>query len=201
FLWMSTILYATVNTALIHIMGFGEVYVPWVCLAMALITIVYTAMGGIKAVVLTDTIQSIVLWAGAILSIVIISYNFGSFTSWLPNEWLPHWQEIVWKVDLNERMTFGNIFIMVLLWKVCTSGSDQMAVQRYLSTRDLKSARSSLGISLRASALVQITLGILGLAVAAYFLEFPQQLQSGTTVYDNADSLFPRFILIGLPPS
>src|SRR5690606_34333813 len=34
----------------------------------------------------------------------------------------------------------------------------------------------------------------------AYFLEFPQQLQSGTTVHDNADSLFPRFILIGLPP-
>src|SRR5690606_30684110 len=66
--------------------------------------------------------------------------------------------------------------------------------------RDVKAARSSLGISLWTSALVQITLGILGLAVAAYFLEFPQQLQSGTTVHDNADSLFPRFILIGLPP-
>src|SRR5690606_26186154 len=33
-----------------------------------------------------------------------------------------------------------------------------------------------------------------------FFLKFPENLMTGTNVYDNADSLFPRFVLIGLPP-
>ncbi len=199
FMWMSTIVYATVNTALIHIIGFDETYVPWVCLILALITVLYTTLGGIKAVVMTDAIQSAVLLGGALLTIVVISLEFGSFTNWLPNQWLPHWKEFVWKIDLNQRFTLGNILIMAVIWKVCTSGSDQMAIQRYLSTRDVKAAKKTLSVSLWSSAIVQVVLAILGLAVASYFLKHPQSLEFGNTVYQNADSLFPRFILIGLP--
>src|SRR5690606_23725036 len=76
FLWMSTILYATVNTALISILGIESYYVPIICFILASITIWYTVIGGIKAVVLTDAIQSGILMAGAIVSIIINSVDF-----------------------------------------------------------------------------------------------------------------------------
>jgi len=199
FLWMATIIYATINTALIHILGFSQDFVPWACLLLSLITVLYTTMGGMKAVVLTDVIQSVIMFAGAVFTIVVISFDFGSLTEWFPKKWLPHWQEITWKVDLNQRMTVGNIIMMALLWKVCTSGSDQMAIQRYLSTRDIASAKQSLKTSLWSSAVLQIILAVLGLALASFFLKHPESLGPGTSVYENADTLFPRFILIGLP--
>ena len=200
FLWMSTIIYATVNTALIPIMGFSENWVPIVCVIIALITVLYTVLGGIKAVVMTDAIQSFVMFGGAILAIIIISVQFEPFWGWFPDQWMPHWEDLTWRIDLHQRMTIGNIFIMTLVWQVCTAGSDQMAIQRYLSTGSVKDASRTYKISLISSGVVQVMLAILGLAIAAFFLKFPENLMTGTNVYDNADSLFPRFVLIGLPP-
>lgn len=199
FLWMSTIIYATVNIALIHVMGFSERWIPVICVIIALITVFYTALGGIKAVVMTDAVQSFVLLGGAVLSIVLISFQFDSPLEWLPQEWLSHWAPLNWGVNMTQRMTIGNIFIMTLVWQVCTAGSDQMAIQRYLSTRNVKDAKTTLKISLISSATVQLILALLGLAIASYFLRFPQNLPVGTDVYENADSLFPTFIVTGLP--
>lgn len=199
FLWMSTIVYATVNTALISILGFDQSYVPVVCLILALITVLYTVLGGIKAVVLTDVIQSGVLMVGAILTIIIIFSDFNYSIQWLPSELLNHWAPLNFSIDFNQRMTVGNIFIMTLVWQICTTGSDQMAIQRYLSTSNVKNAKASLKISLISSGLVQIILAILGLAVMAYFIKYPNLMEYGTDIYKNADMLFPRFILVGLP--
>src|SRR5690625_5153116 len=200
FLWMSTIIYATVNTALIHIMGFSASWVPLICVIIALITVLYTVLGGIKAVVMTDAIQSFVMFGGAFLAIIIISFQFEPFWGWFPMEWMPHWEELTWNIDFQQRMTIGNIFIMTLVWQVCTAGSDQMAIQRYLSTGSAKQAGRTYKISLISSGVVQVILAILGLAIAAFFLKFPENLMTGTNVYDDADSLFPRFVLVGLPP-
>lgn len=199
FLWMSTIIYATVNIALIHVMGFSEKWIPIVCIIIALITVFYTALGGIKAVVMTDAVQSFVLLGGAVLSIVLISFQFDSPFEWFPRQWLSHWEPLNWRINMRQRMTIGNIFIMTLVWQVCTAGSDQMAIQRYLSTRNVKDARTTLKVSLISSATVQLILALLGLAIASYFLRFPQNLPMGTDVYKNADSLFPGFIVTGLP--
>src|SRR5690606_755565 len=200
FLWMSTIIYATVNTALIPIMGFPDFWVPVVCVIIALITVLYTVLGGIKAVVMTDAIQSFVMFGGAILAIIIISSQFEPFWGWFPVHWMPHWEDLTWRIDLQQRMTIGNIFLMTLVWQVCTAGSDQMAIQRYLSTGSVRDANRTYKISLISSGVIQVILAILGLAIAAFFLKFPENLMTGTNVYDNADSLFPRFVLIGLPP-
>lgn len=200
FLWMSTIIYATVNTALIHIIGFSASWVPIICVVIALITVLYTVLGGIKAVVMTDAIQSVVMFGGAFLAILIISYQFEPFLGWFPKQWMPHWEELTWRIDFQQRMTIGNIFIMTLVWQVCTAGSDQMAIQRYLSTGSVKQANRTYKISLISSGVIQVILAILGLAISAFFLKFPENLLPGTNVYDHADSLFPRFVLIGLPP-
>jgi SSS family solute:Na+ symporter len=74
-----------------------------------------------------------------------------------------------------------------------------MAIQRYLSTRDVKSARRSFVVSMIADGTVMISLGILGFALLAFFQTHPHLAADPHAVHSYADQLFPRFIVIGLP--
>ena len=51
--------------------------VVWSILIMGVCTIIYTAMGGMRAVVWTDFVQVIVLMGGALFAIVFIFYALG----------------------------------------------------------------------------------------------------------------------------
>ena len=163
------------------------------------ITIFYTTLGGLKAVVFTDVIQSGVLMGGAILTLLVVSYTFGSFTSWIPDEWLGHWGELKFGLDAMERLTIGNALLTTFVWYVASSGSDQMSIQRFLATENVQTARKTFGVSLVTTFVVQTLLGLVGLAVLAYFIAFPQYMGPGESVATHADQLFPKFILVGLP--
>jgi SSS family solute:Na+ symporter len=125
--------------------------------------------------------------------------EYHSFTAWIPTQWLPQWSEFKWGIDARERLTFGNAVIMVFIWYVCSAGSDQMAIQRYLATKDVQSARKTFGVSLITGFISQILLGLVGIAMIAYFVKNPQYLPAGSDINEQADLLFPRFILVGLP--
>ena len=199
FLWMATIIYATISTALVSIVDISPSYIPYIGIFLMLLTILYTSLGGFKAVVTTDVIQSLVLWLGAILAIAFVVADFHSFTSWLPDAYLPQWGKFKWGIDLQERSTVGNAMIMLFVWFICTNGSDQMAVQRYLSTKDIKAARKTFGISLISTFVVKIFLAVVGLAMIAYFTKHPHFLNDAQSLNEQADQLFPKFILVGLP--
>lgn len=148
FLWMATIIYATVDVALIPVFGLDPGWVPPVSVVLVVITVIYTTMGGLKAVVTTDVIQTVVMFAGVLLTIGIIGWKVGSFGAFFEPQLFEHWPPVDWGFDMSKRMTVGNILLMTLVWQVCTAGSDQMAIQRYLSTPDVATAKRSYRISL-----------------------------------------------------
>ena len=199
FLWMSTVVYATVSTALIPIFGIDPSYVPLISIILMAITVIYSSAGGLKAVVTTDVIQTAVMFLGVILTLVFILCNLGGTEKLLDPRLTAHWEPIRWGLDPVERMTVGNIIVMRFIWQVCTSGSDQMSIQRYLATKDARSAARSYRVSLISNACIETLLGIVGFLVMAYFLSNPQAMAPGTTIEGDADTLFPRFILVGLP--
>jgi SSS family solute:Na+ symporter len=88
--------------------------------------------------------------------------------------------------------------LSVLVWYVCTNGSDQIAVQRYLATPDVKTARRSFKIALMSDVFASTLLALVGLSMLAYFTS-NSSLLNGKPIVEQADTLFPRFILIGLP--
>ena len=141
FLWMATIIYATVDVALIPVFGLDPGWVPPVSVVLVVITVIYTTMGGLKAVVTTDVIQTVVMFAGVLLTIGIIGWKVGSFGAFFEPQLFEHWPPVDWGFDMSKRMTVGNILLMTLVWQVCTAGSDQMAIQRYLSTPDVATAK------------------------------------------------------------
>ncbi|MDD4192878.1 MAG: hypothetical protein PHI28_16190, partial [Mangrovibacterium sp.] len=91
FLWMATVIFATVDMAIGAVIEITPLQRFVFSIVLLIVTLVYSSIGGLKAVVMTDVFQTILLWLGAILTIVIVSVNLGSFTEWIPDQWLSHW--------------------------------------------------------------------------------------------------------------
>ncbi len=197
FLWMSVIIYLVSAKIMIPIMGWSEQTALMVSIVIGIITIIYTSSGGLRGVVLTDVVQSFVLFGGTILAIVIIIKELGNPSAIIPKEWPEHWAGWVF-FDTKVRVSFVTAFISTFGWYVCTAGSDQMTIQRYLATRDVKGARRMYLSSMVMSVLVQLLLLVLGLALFAYVKMRPGFLE-GTSMLDGADSIFPRFIATVMP--
>lgn len=198
-LWMSVIVYATSSKVLVPLLGLDPRLTPGVCALLALVTIVYTAMGGLRAVVITDVLQSAILLGAALVTIGTCTVALGGVDAWWPSHWQAHWPEPVYGYDPNARVTMFGAVLAMLTWYICTSSSDQIAIQRYLATRDAKSARTVLFISLFADGVVTLILACVGLGLLAYFRANPQFLPEGQTVLGDSDKLFSQFIMIGLP--
>jgi SSS family solute:Na+ symporter len=157
-------------------------------------------MGGLRAVVMTDAVQSIILFGGAILTLVLVTSKMGGVGQWWPQHWSPQWDELKFFYDPNARLTILGAMTASFCWHVSTAGSDQMAIQRYLATPSVKTARRVVAIYLVADVLVGIFLATIGLALFAFFTKNPEMLPAGQTVQTNSDTLFPRFIVTVLPP-
>ncbi len=198
-MWMAVIIFATVDKVLIPLAGLPQAATPLLCIALAGLTIVYTTMGGLKAIVTVDVIQAGLLFGGVIMSLGIITYKLGGFQAWWPDAWPAHWQEARLVSSNATDRTIMAAFLSTLVWYTCTAGSDQMAVQRYLSTRDVSAARKMLGVSLIAGCCIFLTLGCLGLALLAYVTQNPGWLPNFQVTSAAADQLFPTFIATTLP--
>lgn len=198
-LWMAVIIYATISKVLVPLMGLDPAATPWMCALLGAITVIYTSLGGLRAVVFTDVIQTGILFGGALLAMVVITIEMGGVASWWPTQWAPNWQPPTLGYDPSARVTLVGALIATFTWFVCTSGSDQMAIQRYLATRDVRAARRMFNISLLTGGTVQLFLALLGLALLAYFRDHRHLLADGQRIESHADQLFPQFIVIGLP--
>jgi len=198
-MWMALIIFATTDKVLVPILEIDPSWVPAICAVLGLITISYTAMGGLRAVIVTDVVQSFILFGAALLALILITRHFGGIGGWWPDEWPAHWPELEWGYDPTARMSFVGVFLAVLFWYICTAGSDQIAIQRYLATRDVKAARKVLAVNLVSNVLVLGLMGLMGLALLAYFRVNPGLLGEGMSIVENSDELFPRFIVEALP--
>ena len=197
--WMATILYATSEVVLVPMLRLDRTWTPWLCVALGAITAMYSSSGGIKAVVVTDAIQSVTMLAGAIVTILVITVKMGGVDAWWPTVWPENWQQMSWGFDPNQRLSFGVLMLSTVLWYVCTNGSDQMSIQRFLSTRDAAAARKTLAVAQIADVLVGGLLAITGIAILGYYRTHPSELLSHQTVEKNGDQLFPLFIMTKMP--
>jgi len=198
--WMSLLVYLTAEAIAIMI-GVGEEKVPWIILVTGIFAITYTSIGGLKAVVITDLMQTLLLYGGALLVIGTITWKMGGF-GWFPTEW----QGDVWdaqpffSIDPSTRVTVVGSVLSVFLWMVCTSMGDQVSVQRFMATKDAKTARRANAMQLIVGSIVGLTLGLVGMALLGYFQANPDLLPGEGTLKSQADKIFPHFIAFHLPP-
>jgi len=197
--WMAVIIHATTDKVLVPVLGLGESWTTPICILMGIVTITYTSLGGLRAVVFTDVIQSGILFGGGILTVAIIANQLGNVRELWPAEWPTHWEKPNWGFDPEARMSLVSIFLAVFCWHTCTAGSDQVVIQRYFATRDVKAAKRVLVINLVADFLAMLLMAMVGLALIAYFTANPDILGTDQSLDNNSDQLFPKFISTELP--
>jgi len=170
--------------------------VTWSIMIMAVFTMIYTALGGMKAVVWTDFVQLIVKMGGIAFAIGFIVYMLDGGSGELLQ--IARAEEKMKLLDLSFDLTKATVWgfvFLVLFDVVLTFPKDQVLMQRVLSTRNDRDA----GRSIWTFAAVMIPGGFMfyfvGTALYAYYKTHPERLDPLLTI----DATFPLFIAAELP--
>ncbi len=165
---------------------------------LTLITVVYTYLGGIKAVIWTDAIQMGLYVGGAMLAIGVLlghvgtcgvadAFHAGKFKLFDTDFGFAHVATSAFA--LPTAIIGGAIFAMA------SHGSDQLIVQRILSTRTLRDGQKAMIGSGIFVAIQFAAFSLVGALLWSYNDgKDPEKLGLATT-----DNLYPKFILHGLP--
>lgn len=164
--------------------------------AVAAITVVYTFLGGIRAVIWTDVIQFSVYIVGAVVALFILANKLpGGWDTIFKTAGDAHkFRLFDFSFDLTRPFTFWAGLIGGMVLNTATHGADQMMVQRYLAAR-----------SQRQAALALVGSGFLILAQFALFLFIGVSLwvfylKTGTADrIVKSDDAFVYFIVHYLP--
>ena len=199
-IWGGLIIY-TASFAVAEMTGWG-IYVT--ILLMGVSTTVYTTAGGLRTVIWTDNIQLWILFGGALAIPVFVGFAIGTGPAgwWEVFSQAGHAQIRTFSWDPTVRVTAIGSMLSYFLWNVCTQGSDQVAVQRYLSTPTLEAARKSVWMYAFFKFMLTACLLVCGLALFAYYADrsgLPVQ-QFQQQIAPRADKVMPQFIVQVLPP-
>jgi len=205
--WMSMVVFAA-STALMQIKGGDWEFLPgndlfWCVGMIGLIAAVYTAMGGIEALIWVDVIQCLLLLAGVLLAIgyVVVIDHTGPADWWrIASSHRQSHTELEWfSWDVTTRFTVVTAIVYTFFWTISTHGSDQVVLQRYFATGSVTAARRSYFINMVVDIVMATLMATAGLALLAYYLNNANRLPAGATADGMADKLFPWFLGHELP--
>lgn len=163
-------------------------------LLMGVITIVYSSMGGIEAVVWGDVVQGIILMGGAIFTLgyLIMHTDGNAMQIALDND---KFQILDWTFDLS-KATIWVVIIGGMANQLISYSSDQTVIQRYMTTASEKKAAKSIITNGVLSVVSSLLFYAIGTALFAYFYSRPETLDFAMP---TADSIFPFYIMNQLP--
>jgi SSS family transporter len=167
-------------------------------LLMGLLCVIYTAMGGIEAVIWTDVVQSLVLLGAAMLSlgIIILGCQGGPAGFWAAATSADKFHLANWTLDPRLAANAfwvilgGNLFIALVPYT-----SDQTVVQRYLTTKDQKKAARAIWTNALLAIPSTLFFFSIGTALWVYYRQHPGELQPALAT----DAVFPMFIVQTIP--
>ncbi|MGA8149546.1 MAG: sodium:solute symporter [Terriglobales bacterium] len=168
-----------------------------VVVGVAAITIFYTLLGGLDAVIWADVVQGFILWLGIL---ICVGYLFirspGGPSAVLALAWANH------KFDLgNPALVFSQPTIIVLsiygfFWYLQKYTADQTMVQRYLASKSDKEALRGLVAGAALCIPVWVLFMFIGTQLWAFYRLTGETLPSYIT---KADQVFPYFIRTHIP--
>jgi SSS family solute:Na+ symporter len=178
---------------------------PFSIAVIGILTIIYTYLGGIRAVVWIDVIQMVIYLGGAIIAGIFLLNHFPG-----------GWQDIMAAVEpgnkfqlfnfdfgsnWKEFFTGGYNFVTSILGgmflSMASHGTDQLIVQRLLTCNNLKNSQKAL-ITSGVLVIFQFALFlVIGLMLYAFYQG--QLVGSGSGFVTSSDEIFPKFIVEALP--
>lgn len=169
----------------------------FVIFATGLGTAAYTLMGGIKAVIWTDTIQLGVFVAGIFVTLgLVIARVPGGLGEVMQTADAAGRLDLVnWSLDPNETYTVWSGLIGGTFLLISQFGSNQAEIQRFLTTKSIRQANWAMASSLLLSIAVGVCLFFIGTALFGFYSAFPEK--GGLTTDPN--QVFAKFIIEEMP--
>ena len=210
--WISVVV-LTASKAMVEIsnlqFGSADTAMHVTILAIGMFSVVYTTMGGMRAVVWTDVIQFFVLMFGAFFTMGTVAATTGSgLGDWIDVSMQYRHEEVEWfDWNLGNRSTVFSVSLGMFFWFTCTHGANQVALQRYFSVKDMWAARRSYIVSAIASIGIGVILAGVGISMMYYVktadhsIAAAEHLDSDDIEVRNEaqDGVFPQFIRHHLP--
>ncbi len=164
----------------------------------AAVTIFYTILGGVEAVVWSDVVQGFVLWLGILLSIGYLLFlpAQGPHAA-LAAAWHAHKMSLGSTALRFDKPTLAVLLIYGLFFYIQKYTADQTVVQRYLIA---KSDRSALrGITLGAALCIPVWTAfmLIGSLLWSFYRLTGETLPKSV---GKADQVFPHFLVTHIPP-
>ena len=173
-------------------------------LVVGVIALLYTTMGGVKAVAWTDFQQMLVMTAGLVAALVAAVYLLPGNVSFLDAVTLAgaagRLNAVTLKLDWNDRYNLWSGLIGGAFLALSYFGCDQSQVQRYLTGKSIAESRLSLLFNAVAKVPMQFFILFIGAMVFVFYIyEKPpilfqpaglERVQSNQALADRYDAAF-----------
>jgi len=193
----------------------------WLSVLFTIVLIyIYSFRGGIKTIVYTDTLQTLFLIMGVVLSIYMISKDMGLNISELSEQIRQSAYSKVFVWDWKPGNNFIKHFLSGMFICIVMTGLDQDMMQKNLSCRNLKEAKKNM--YWMSTLLIFVNILFLSLGALLYLFANSKgaiiehfnmpgyssncpvsflNLASGDYVCSSTDELFPYLVFNFLPPA
>ncbi len=167
---------------------------------IGVVSVAWTLIGGIAAIVWTDALLFLLFLAGIAVLIVSAASGVegGLVAAVEEGAQAGKMQLINTSATLFEPYTLWVALIAAPLWLIGPYGTDQLIVQRLFSCRDAGEARKAMLASYVAVA-VTLLVGLVGVTLYANLLANPPGEQAAELLAKSPDRLVPVYVLTSLP--
>ncbi len=202
--WMASATYA----ASLVVARVASVPQSSVILVLGIVAILYTMLGGLRAVMWTDVVQFFVFAATILVALGLILFKSGSSPGEIFHDYFAGREGLIVDFEWSMSLKYGSwaLLIGVFLEAVSAFGVDQVAVQRYLSARNQRESQLGAALNLLGMWIVMPGLLLIGVGLYHWFSIHPGELGSGTLgevlAADPklADEAMPEFVRLHFPP-
>ena len=163
---------------------------------MGILCILYTALGGIEAVIWSDVLQAAVLFGGAGWALTIMLFGTEGGLSGLVEEASAAGK--LRTVDVSFDLTRASLLVIVLggiFSNIIPYASDQSVVQRYLAVKDVREAKRAVWAGALLALPASLLFFGLGTALWGFYRSNPELLRPT----GQLDQILPLFIVDMLP--
>lgn len=167
---------------------------PLSILVLGVFTVIYTYHGGMRAVVWTDVVQTGVYLFGGLAALYLLGAaadgGWGAIWGQAAAAGKTRLIDPTLALDPNPNTLWAGLIGGAFL-SMASHGADQIIVQRLLASQNLADARKAL-ITSGVVVVLQFALFLtIGIGLWAYY---------DAQKFSPADSVFPKFIIEGMPP-
>ncbi|HBL45277.1 sodium/solute symporter [Gimesia sp.] len=183
--WMASATYAA-SVVLANVMQVDQITV---IVVLGVVSIFYTMLGGLRAVMWTDVLQFFIFSLTILLTLGLILNQTEGGVSGMISTYFEGRENVL--IDFTPSLTleYGSwaLLIGLFLEGLSAFGADQVAVQRYIAARSEKTSQIGFSINILGMWIVVPGLLAIGVGLYSHYQQFPEEIVSVLTTELNGE--------------